>query len=207
VLETPRCEVIGLDVGDADTDTFLTRSGAASLACSSRSPTLTRDSRRRSWRSAGHRSAVKSPSDSALPRVLAEGNRALRTGRPAVSLPGFVLGVMRRLCWVVTLLRTSALSVVFAREDEGERPNGQVGRPHKSRSVASNSARLRDRASVTVKLQAEVPHAGQLERDTRLQTPHRTAAAERSQDRDPAAQHVQATFGRWNQAPVVVAND
>jgi hypothetical protein len=53
-------------------------------------------------------------------RVLAEGNRALRTGRPAVSLPGFVLGVMRRLCWVVTLLRTSALSVRVAREDEGE---------------------------------------------------------------------------------------
>jgi len=46
---------VGLDVGDADTDTFLTRSGAASLACSSRSPTPTRDSRRRSWRSRGDR--------------------------------------------------------------------------------------------------------------------------------------------------------
>jgi hypothetical protein len=27
VLETRRCEVIGLDVGDADTDTFLTAFG------------------------------------------------------------------------------------------------------------------------------------------------------------------------------------
>ena len=53
--------------------------------CSSRSATPTRDSRRRSTghcargdgelRPAGHRSAVKIPSDSALPRVLAEGTR------------------------------------------------------------------------------------------------------------------------------------
>jgi len=57
--------------------------------------------------------------------------------------------------------------------------------PRVSISGPQHSARLRDRASVTVKLQAEVPHAGPARTDTPLQTPHRTAAAERFQDRDP----------------------
>ena len=77
--------------------------------------------------------------------------------RPAASLPALCLASCGD-CVGLSLLMTSSLSVGVAREDEGERPNGQV--PRESRSVAPNSARLRDRASVTVKLQAEVPHAG-----------------------------------------------
>jgi hypothetical protein len=79
--------------------------------------------------------------------------------RPAASLPALCLASCGD-CVGLSLLMTSSLSVGVAREDEGERPNGRVGWPRESRSVAPNSARLRDRASVTVKLQAEVPHAG-----------------------------------------------
>jgi hypothetical protein len=79
--------------------------------------------------------------------------------RPAASLPALCLASCGD-CVGLSLLMTSSLSVGVAREDEGERPNGRVGWPRESRSVASNSARLRDRASVTVKLWAEVPQAG-----------------------------------------------
>src|ERR1039458_9054728 len=71
--------------------------------------------------------------------------------RPAASLPALCLASCGD-CVGLSLLMTSSLSVGVAREDEGERPNGRVGWPRESRSVASNSARLRDRASVTVKL-------------------------------------------------------
>jgi hypothetical protein len=56
-------------------------------------------------------------------------------------ITGFVLGVMRRLRWVVTAHDLLALCVGVAREDGGERPNGRVGWPRESRSVAPNSAR------------------------------------------------------------------
>jgi hypothetical protein len=63
-------------------------------------------------------------------------------------------------CVGVSRLTSSPLSLGVAREEGGERPNGRIGWPRKSRSVASNPAPLRDRAAATVKLQDEVPHAG-----------------------------------------------
>jgi hypothetical protein len=129
--------------------------------------------------------------------------------RPAASLPALCLASCGD-CVGLSLLMTSSLLALCwgSRERTRERdPTGESAGPASldqwPRTPRLCAIALRSQSSS--RLKSHTP--GQLEQDTPLQTPHRTTAAERFQDRDPAAQHVQATVGRWNQAPVVVAND
>ena len=121
-------------------------------------------------------------------------------------ITGFVPGVMRRLRWVVTAHDLLALCGGRAR-GRGRDPTGESAGPASLDQwpPTPRVCAIALRSQSSSRLKSHTP--GQLEQDPPLQTPHHTAAAERFQDRDPAAQHVQATVGRWNQAPVVVAND